>query len=179
MTTLREARMSTILENDTEPEVWKPVVGYEAWYAVSSQGRVMRTGAAPGATVGMILATPPDSNGHPRVNLSAGDGVQSNAWVHRMMGDAFLPNPNGFPVVRHLNDIPDDNRIGNLTWGTQSENMYDVVTNGLHAMANKTHCDRGHAFTEENTHTYRGRRICRKCVIIRTAAYRRRKQMRE
>ena len=50
--------------------------------------------------------------------------------MHRLLALAFIPNPNDYPLVRHLNDIKTDNRLENLAWGTMSENMKDSIKNG-------------------------------------------------
>ena len=50
--------------------------------------------------------------------------------MHRLLALAFIPNPNNYPLVRHLNDIKTDNRLENLVWGTMSENMKDSIKNG-------------------------------------------------
>ena len=50
--------------------------------------------------------------------------------MHRLLALAFIPNPNNYPLVRHLNDIKTDNRLENLAWGTMSENMKDSIKNG-------------------------------------------------
>lgn len=49
---------------------------------------------------------------------------------HRLLAQAFLPNPNSYPIVRHLNDVKTDNSIENLCWGTQKENINDAYSNG-------------------------------------------------
>ena len=51
-------------------------------------------------------------------------------YVHRLIAKAFIPNPNDYPIVRHLNDVPDDNGVRNLCWGTQRDNAYDALRNG-------------------------------------------------
>lgn len=72
--------------------------------------------------------------------------------------------------VRHKNGVPADNRLENLEYGTNAENQADSVAHGTHHMARKTHCKRGHEFTEANTYTYLRRdgsgkmgRSCRVC----------------
>lgn len=53
-------------------------------------------------------------------------------YVHRLIAEAFIPNPDNLPVVRHLNDVPYDNRIENLAWGNQKDNVKDSINNGTH-----------------------------------------------
>lgn len=50
--------------------------------------------------------------------------------LHRLLAEAFVPNPNGYPIVRHLDDNPDNNDISNLAWGTVQDNANDRVLNG-------------------------------------------------
>lgn len=50
--------------------------------------------------------------------------------LHRMLAECFIPNPKKYKLVRHLNDIRLDNRIGNLAWGTDGDNIRDAFKNG-------------------------------------------------
>ena len=50
---------------------------------------------------------------------------------------AYIPNPNNYPIVRHLNDNPLDNRLANLAWGTQKDNVKDSIkNNSFHFLEN-------------------------------------------
>lgn len=51
--------------------------------------------------------------------------------VHRLIAEAFIPNPNNYPIVGHKNNIKDDNRIENLYWTTFQENTQKAVNDGL------------------------------------------------
>lgn len=51
-------------------------------------------------------------------------------YLHRLLAMAYIPNPNNYPIVRHLNDNPLDNRLSNLAWGTQKDNIRDSMNNG-------------------------------------------------
>lgn len=67
--------------------------------------------------------------GHLYVNMYK-DSKLSKRYIHRLMADAFIPNPEEKPMVRHLNDNPKDNRLENLAWGTSKENVNDAINNG-------------------------------------------------
>ena len=76
-----------------------------------------------------VLHQTPTNKGHLYVDIS--DGESSKRFlVHRLIADAFLPNPNNSPVVRHLNDDPQDNNLDNLRWGSFKDNREDMVRNG-------------------------------------------------
>lgn len=130
-------------------EEWRPVVGYEGVYEVSSTGRIRRGDRE-------LFGT--DSDGYRNVALCVG-GVKTTNAVHRIVAQAFIPNPSGLPLVRHLNDIRNDNRVENLAWGTQSDNMYDAVKNGRNHEALKTTCKYGHPFDRIE----RRQRVCLTC----------------
>lgn len=50
--------------------------------------------------------------------------------VHRLVAQAYIPNPNNYPMVRHMDDNPRNNNVKNLAWGTQVDNMQDCVRHG-------------------------------------------------
>lgn len=67
-----------------------------------------------------------DKQGHKSVQL----GRDNRRSVHRLVAEAFIPNPNNYPLVRHLDDDPSNNNVDNLAWGTQRDNMQDCVKHG-------------------------------------------------
>ena len=78
-----------------------------------------------------IKPTHGDGQGHKAVKVTVG-GKRYQAYAHRLLAEAFIDNVYNEPNVRHLNDVPDDNDLDNLAWGTQLENHLDSVRNGNH-----------------------------------------------
>jgi len=106
-------------------EVWKPVVGWEAYYEVSSLGRV-RSACDRGQGCfrtfkGRILQLQDTGGGYKFVLLCPGP---RRCKVHRLVAVAFL-GPPPFPraEVNHKNGLPADNRVENLEWCSHRQNM--------------------------------------------------------
>ena len=78
------------------------------------------------------LAPKRTKNGYFSVGLWV-DGVRHHRTIHRLVAEAFIPNPCGYEYVLHKNDIKTDNRVENLYWGTHQDNMDDMVRKGRSA----------------------------------------------
>lgn len=143
-------------------EEWRPVVGWESKYLVSSLGRIY---SIPRHKVrGGVLSPTTTAKGYLRCCLPGDAGVSRNLSVHRLVAVAFLGEPKEGQEVRHLNGDPADNRVENLAWGTHAENVADSVLHGSHPEARKTRCPLGHPYDDENTaFDQRDHRICRAC----------------
>ena len=102
-------------------EIWKEIKGYEGLYEVSSEGRVKSTGKKKG------IMRPGTSKGYLKVGLTK-DGIRSMFRVHRLVAEAFIPNPDNKPEVDHINGDRKDNRVENLRWMTHKENNNNPVT---------------------------------------------------
>lgn len=90
---------------------WRKIPGYEE-YEISSTGEVRR-----GDNIRVVEI---DKDGYKRLGLWKG-GICKNYRVCRLVGLAFIPNPDNKPTIDHMNrDITDD-RIENLRWATSSE----------------------------------------------------------
>lgn len=159
-------------------EEWRPVLGYEGYYEVSNLGSVRGLRHKYGERSEPRPLSPTiDNRGYARVRLQAASDRKRHWRVHQLVAGAFIgPCPPGLEV-RHLNGIKANNQPFNLAYGTASQNQLDKVAHGAHNMAKKTHCKRGHEFTEITTLRVRLRtgslaRQCRKCNRDRMRAYR-------
>jgi hypothetical protein len=98
-------------------EEWKSIEGYEE-YLISNLGRVksLKNGKEHIKTLSI------DTKGYLIVALYK-NSKRKNFSIHRLIGLYFIPNPNNYSVIDHINRNPLDNRIDNLRWTTQSINM--------------------------------------------------------
>jgi hypothetical protein len=132
-------------------EVWKPVVGYEH-YEVSNLGRVRSqtyVNSYGRRVVGRVLSLSLSTSGHPKVTLYK-DNTKRTEKVHQLVLNAFVgPCPPG-QECRHEDDVPSNNCLSNLSWGTRSDNFHDRVRNDRHHEAVKTQDKLGHKLATPN-----------------------------
>jgi len=76
-----------------------------------------------------------NKHGHKMVRMGGRKG--KTKLVHRIIYEAFNGEIKNDLMIRHINDLPDDNRLANLVPGTQSDNMQDAIRSGRFAMGVK------------------------------------------
>ena len=107
-------------------EVWKDVLGYEGLYQVSSLGRVKRLHKNGKEN---ILTGKKDKDGYTEIILSK-SRKKKYFRLHRIVADAFIPNPANKPQINHKDRDKQNNTVANLEWVTGSENVLHTFATG-------------------------------------------------
>lgn len=103
-------------------EEWKPVVGYEGLYEVSSLGRVRSLDRFYYRLhKGKVLSPTKDRYGYLTVTLNC-NGKSKTIKIHRLVAQAFIENPDNLPQVNHKDENPSNNNVDNLEWCTAKYN---------------------------------------------------------
>ena len=100
-----------------EKEIWKDIDGYEGLYQVSNLGRVKSLHH----NKEKILKGSYNSKGYYFVKLCK-NGISKSIFVHRLVAQEFIPNPDNLPIVNHKDENPRNNNVDNLEWCTQKYN---------------------------------------------------------
>lgn len=110
-------------------EKWRPVAGYEGIYEISNLGRVKSLSRDSVDSLGrhrclkehIMKLQIQHQTGYPYVGL-AKDGKSKQGTIHRMIAEAFLPNPNNLPCVNHKDEDRENSILSNLEWCSYSYN---------------------------------------------------------
>jgi len=114
-------------------EEWKPVIGYEGLYEVSSLWNIKSN------IRNIILIKNYNHRWYISLFLCKKNFKKMNFVIHRLVAKSFIPNPEKKPCVNHINWIKTDNRVENLEWVTMKENSKHAWENWL--------CDNNHFYT--------------------------------
>lgn len=126
-------------------EIFKDIPGYEGKYQVTSWGRVYNV------DTGSFVKPEVHAKGYLRVDLFDHAGKRKHMKVHRLVGMAFIPNPDMKPQINHKDGNKTNNSFTNLEWVTNRENkdhqmyMKRLSTNhadGQEAVSKRPEADR-------------------------------------
>ena len=134
-------------------EIWKDINGFEGYYQVSNLGRVksiervieyLSYGKKKTKKICEKIFKPQfNKSGYYMVNLSV-NNMHYPKQIHRLVAEAFIPNPDNKPQVDHINTIRTDNRVENLRWCTQQENTDNPLSKAKHKEYYSEHIGSNH-----------------------------------
>ncbi len=111
-------------------EIWKDIEGYDGRYQVSNLGYVRRVHIYRYSEPFKVLAIRKARNGYLRVGLCNNSKVKFVS-IHRLVAETFIPNPNNYSCVNHIDGNKENNRCDNLEWCTHSYNNKEAYRLGL------------------------------------------------
>lgn len=141
-------------------EIWKEIKGYEGLYEISNLGRVKSLtfrkcvhGIDTLSYHDTIMHPTDNGNGYLIVSLRK-DKQRKNKYIHRLVAEAFIPNPEHKKVVNHLDHNKTNNQVTNLEWCSQRDN----VNYSRKEMVKAHQCIKPNSKTGERYIHYRNRR---------------------
>lgn len=114
-TNINTNSISTVLNAEKLTETWRAIDGFPK-YQVSDQGRIKNIESC------RIFTGTKDAFGYVHVRLINPKGTYTLKKVHRLVAETFLPNPEGKPIIDHIDGDKTNNALSNLRWVTYSEN---------------------------------------------------------
>ena len=122
--------------------MWKPIENYNSLYEVNEKGEVRSLYHWNGHKYEKrkkpyILKQTNTTTGYKKVEL-AKDGKKKSLKVHRLVANAFIPNPMNKPYINHIDGNPINNCVENLEWCTQHENVVHAYETGLKKISHIT-----------------------------------------
>lgn len=102
-------------------EEWKDIANYEGLYQVSNFGEVKSLNYNK-TKKEKILKQRKLPNGYCRITLVKSK-KKSEFYIHSLVAQTFISNPHNYKEINHINEIKDDNRVGNLEWCSHKYNL--------------------------------------------------------
>jgi len=124
-------------------EIWKPIPNFEGLYEVSNLGRVKALKRKKNCNRGWgwikehIMKQTTANSEYYRVPLTNKEHLKKYYLVHRLVAQAFIPNPNNLPQVNHKDGNKSNNCVNNLEWITREDNIKHAYKMGLNPSRKK------------------------------------------
>lgn len=138
-------------------EIWKDIEGYEGLYQISSYGRVKSLNYQ-NRGVERVLVPKCNNSGRLWVEL-ARDKKRKPMLIHRLVGMAFIPNPNNYPQINHIDENPKNNCVDNLEWCTAEYNIQYSLHSPRRHQLNGERKHRGYKKKTDRVYKKRTQRI--------------------
>ena len=107
--------------------MWKNIEGFENIYLINEYGTIKSL------KTGNIMKPYLTNKGYNAIDLSK-DGKKYKFLIHRLVALNFVPNPDNYPIVLHLDNDKLNCHYTNLKWGTYSENNSQAIRDGLNSV---------------------------------------------
>lgn len=131
--------------SEKDGEEWRDIVGFEGFYKISNYGRVVSLERRVVTKRNYVyhykkkMMRPHFDEEYVKVQLRTSLGKSKGYRLHRLIAEAFIPNPENLPQVNHVNGNKSDNRIENLEWCTHQHNVDHAIITGLKEIATRRH----------------------------------------
>lgn len=130
----------------------KPIPGYEGIYEIDTSGNVYSLATNK-------IKKPYSVNGYLKQSLRDKDHKESKKFVHRLVAEVFIPNPEGLPEVNHKDCNKSNNSVSNLEWCTRRENLQHAWRHGMKCTGEKHGM---HILTAEQVKDIRTKKLSQK-----------------
>ena len=107
----------------------RDIKGYEGLYAITSCGKVYSYKSK------RFLNPYLNTNGYYYVSLMK-DNIKRQFRIHRLVAEAFIPNPNNLETVDHIDNCKEHNYVGNLQWLTREDNTSKAISKSIRCLQN-------------------------------------------
>lgn len=115
---------------NTDEEIWEDVKGYEGIFKISNTGKLIRVKSSVNMPNNNILKGEVTKFGYRQYHMKV-KGVSRKLKAHRLVAEAFIPNPDNLPQVNHIDGDKLNNNVKNLEWCDQTHNNRHALATGL------------------------------------------------
>lgn len=150
-----------------QDEIWRDIKGYEGLYQVSNLGRIksLKFKSEKILSPGII------SGGYYAINLYK-NNIRKQYRIHRLVAEAFIPNPENYPIINHKSEIKTENFVENLEWCSYkyNSNYGTAIKRRAEKKNKKVYCYNADVYIEFDSCADAGIKVNRSASAIHKAA---------